>query len=149
MEKNYLNFENLQEVIAKIYEEALYDEAEKYCDEIEEMSYYTAQETCESMKKYCHQKDTRMSDNLCNIREDWECCPEFIGSEIQPWGCFDDVVKSVDDGTISDDDLAKFQTWCMDWFFRAFGTWGLKYNFQTYISELEYERERELEECAA
>ena len=89
-----------------------------------------------------------MDGNFCNIREDWECCPEFIGSEVKPWGKFDDVIKSIDDETISDKDLKKFQTWAFDWYFRAFGTFGLTYNFGEWISEMEYERKQEEQNAA-
>jgi hypothetical protein len=143
--KDFINYDDMYECIKNIYIDALdEDEASKYEDEIECHAEIAAQDAAESMRKYVHRKDTRMDGNFCNIREDWECCPEFIGSDVKPWGKFDDMVKSLDDETISDDDLKKVQQWCMDWYFRAFGTFGLKYNFQSYISELEYE-----EECCA
>lgn len=135
----------MYECIKNIYIDALDEnEVNKYEEEIECHAEIAAQDAVESMRKYVHRKDTRMDGNFCNIREDWEDTPEFIGSEVQPWGKFDDMVKSMDDDTISDEDCKKVQTWCMDLYFRAFGTWGLKYNFQSYISELEYE-----EECCA
>jgi hypothetical protein len=143
--KDFINYDDMYECIKNIYIDALdEDEASKYEDEIECHAEIAAQDAAESMRKYVHRKDTRMDGNFCNIREDWECCPEFIGSDVKPWGKFDDMVKSLDDETISDYDLKKVQQWCMDWYFRAFGTFGLKYNFQSYISELEYE-----EECCA
>ena len=144
--KDFLNYDSMYECIKNIYIDALNeDEVSKYEDVIEYHAEYAAQNAVESMRKYVHRKDTRMDGNFCNIREDWEDTPEFIGSEVQPWGKFDDMVKSMDDDTISDEDCKQVQTWCMDWYFRAFGTFGLKYNFQSYISELEYEEEH----CAA
>ena len=143
--KDFINYDDMYECIKNIYIDALNeDEASKYENEIECYAEIAAQDAVESMRKYVHLKNTRMEGNLCNIREDWEYTPEFIGSEVQTWGKFDDMVKSMDDETISVDVCMKVQTWCMDWYFRAFGTFGLKYNFQSYISELEYE-----EECCA
>jgi hypothetical protein len=140
--KDFINYDDMYECIKNIYIDALdEDEVSKYENEIECHAEIAAQDAVESMRKYVHRKDTRMCGNFCNIREDWEDTPEFIGSEVQPWGKFDDMVKSMDDDTISEEDCKKAQTWCMDWYFRAFGTWGLKYNFQSYISELEYEEE--------
>ena len=140
--KDFINYDDMYECIKNIYIDALdEDEASKYEDEIECHAEIAAQDAVESMRKYVHRKDTRMDGNFCNIREDWEDTPEFICSEVQPWGKFDDMVKSMDDDNISDEDLKKVQTWRMDRYFRAFGTWGLKYNFQSYISELEYEEE--------
>lgn len=143
--KDFINYDDMYEALKEILTDALNeDEVSKYEDEIECHAEIYAQNAVESMRKYVHQKNTRIEGNFCNIREDWEDTPEFIGSEVQPWGKFDDMVKSMDDDTISDEDCKKVQTWCMDWYFRAFGTWGLTYNFQSYISELEYE-----EECCA
>ena len=51
----------------------------------------------------------------------------------------------MDNDTLSDAQVKDVQTWCIDWFFYAFGTFGITYNFQSWISDLEYEREREEE----
>lgn len=142
--KDFLKFENVRETFKNLFEEVVesygYDQGE-FENIVGDHSFDCALETLESMKKYVHQKDTRMIGNFCNIREDWEETYDFIGSEVKPWGKFDDVIKSIDDETISDEDLDKFQTWAFDWFFRAFGTWGLKYNFGELISEIAYENE--------
>lgn len=130
----------MYDAIVDIYTNALdEDERERYADEIEMYAEISTQGIIDDMRKYVHRKDTRMSGNFCDIREDWEYTSGFIGSDVEPWGKFDDMVKSMDDETINDEDLEKVQQWCQDWFFRAFGTWGLSYNFQTCIAELEYE----------
>lgn len=146
MEKEILNRENVYETFYNLFKEVVEDygyDLSLFEDYVEEYTIRSTENTLESMKKYCHKKDTRMSGNFCNIREDWEYTYDFIGSEVKPWGKFDDVIKSIDDGTISDEDLEKFQTWVFDWYFRAFGTWGLKYNFGEFIGEIAYEFERE------
>lgn len=146
MEKEFLNRDEVYEVFLNLFKDVVEEYGYDYgiCEDyVEEHAFYSTEETLSSMKKYVHQKDTKMIGNFCNIREDWEYCPEFIESEVKPWGKFDDVIKSIDDETISDEDLKKFQTWAFDWFFRAFGTWGLKYNFgeslTCYMDELECE----------
>lgn len=151
MKKEFLNFENVYETFLNLFKDELKswgDDYEQYECETEEYALCMAESTVDDMRKYVHRKNTRMDGNFCNIREDWEITPGFIGSEVKPWGKFDDVVKSIEDGTISDEDLEKFQTWAFDWFFRAFGTYGLTYNFGEFISNIEYEREHE-KECAA
>ena len=148
--KDFLNFDNVRETFMNLFEEVVDDYGYDYGtfeNIVDDYSFDSALSTLESMKKYVHQKDTRMIGNLCNIREDWEYTYDFIGSEVKPWGKFDDVIKSIDDETISDEDLQKFQTWAFDWYFRAFGTFGLTYNFGNLISEIAYEME--LEEAAA
>ena len=97
----------------------------------------------ESMEKYCHMADTRMIGNFANIREDWDVIPDFVKSDVRPWGRFDDIVRAIDDRTIDAGDLRKFQKWANDWFFTAFGTWAIGYNFGSLVSELECEKERE------
>ena len=149
--KDFLNYDDVFETFLNLCKDKLKSfgiDYGKYENVSEEYAHDSAIETLSDMKKYVHKKDTRMIGNFCNIREDWEYCHEFIGSEIQPWGKFDDVIKSIDDETISDEDLKKFQTWALDWYFRAFGTFGFTYNFGDYISELEYEEEMEKENAA-
>lgn len=149
--KDFFNYGDVYETFLNLFKETVESYGMDYGSwesETEDYAYMTAMETLESMKKYVHRKDTSMCGNFCNIREDWEITPEFIGSEVKPWGKFDDVIKSIDDETISDEDLKKFQTWAFDWFFRAFGTYGLTYNFGSFISDLEYEREREMQDAA-
>ena len=144
--KDFINYDSMLEVCMNLFTEVVeefgYDK-DLWDEEITVYADICAQDAVDSMRKYVHRKDTRMCGNFCNIREDWEYCPEFIGSEVKPWGRFDDVIKSIDDETISDEDLAKFQTWTMDWYFTAFGTFGLKYNFGEIISEKAYEMEME------
>ena len=144
--KDFLNYDNVYETFLNLFKDVIKDYGLDYgsfeCD-TEAYAERVARKILESMKKYVHMRDTRMSGNFCNIREDWESDFDFVRSEVKPWGNFDDVVKSIDDETISDEDLKKFQTWALDWFFTAFGTFGLKYNFGNFISEIEYEREQE------
>lgn len=145
MEKDFLNYDNVYETFLNLYKEVAENYEYDYSEECEIYAEITTKETLESMKRYVHQKSTRMEGNFANIRQDWDDIPDFVASEVKPWGKFDDVIKSIDDGTISDEDLEKFQEWALDWFFTAFGTYNLKYNFATMISELEYERELEEE----
>ena len=149
--KDFLNYDNVYETFLNLFKDVIKDywlDYGSFESETEAYAECVARKTLESMKKYVHMRDTRMNGNFCNIREDWETTYDFVMSEVKPWGNFDDVVKSIDDETISDEDLKKFQTWALDWFFTAFGTFGLKYNFGNFISEIEYEREQEEKEAA-
>ena len=142
--KDFLNYDEVYDTFLSLFKETVEDYGMDYASweaETEEYAAEKATETLEDMTEYVHKKDTSLLGNFCNIREDWEYCPEFIGSEVNPWGKFDDVIKSIDNETISDEDLRRFQTWALDWFFRAFGTYNLAYNFGNWISDLEYERQ--------
>lgn len=123
--------------------------AKDYADELGEVAYeYAVDEAqrltdshIETMRKYVHLDDTKIDGNFANIREDWDTIPTFVKSEVSPFGRFDDMVKSMDEETISKEDLDKVQQWCEDWFFTAFGTYNLKYNFGSTLGELIAENE--------
>lgn len=136
--KEFINFDVMYEMLVDLYNEALSpSERCDYVDIIESYAEHTANGIVRDMRKYVHQDDTKIFGNFANIREDWDYIPDFVKSKVKPFGKFDDMVKSVDDGTISDEDLAKVQEWCFAWFFTAFGTYNLKYNFLTMLSDIE------------
>ena len=142
--KQFINLEDMESTLQKIFTESLSEEdAAKHESLIEGYASLTAESIVSDMREYVHRKDTHMMGNFCDIKQDWDYCPECIESDIKPWGKFSDMVQSVDDETISDEDLAKVQQWCKDWFFTAFGTWGLIYNFHNFIAEIEYEEEED------
>ena len=143
---------NLDKHFAALNEE-LQDEAKNYYAELgedyckqtaEERAEYLADNHVEAMQSYGHQSDTRQVGNWSNIRQDWN--NNYGHSTIEPWGDYDEMVKSMDDETISDEDKAKVQQWVEDWYWEAYGTRWLRYNFATELSEevacQEYERER-------
>jgi len=152
MDYTFLNEQKHYEAILSIFKGVLKnsDDPTEYEWFAEEEAERIAASDVKDMEKYVHMSDTKLFGNFANIREDWDYIPDFVGSEVKPWGRFDDVVKSIDDKTISEEDLAKFQEWCSDWFFTAFGTYNLKYNFATDLGELAYydECEREMLELA-
>lgn len=144
----FMDIDKMRETLIELYNEELDSfgiERELYEDEVEEYAEFYAIEYEESMFKYCHFEDTSMMGNFANIRQDWDYIPDFVGSEVKPWGRFDEIIKSIDEKTISEEDLAKFHIWAEDWFFTAFGTYNIKYNFGNHISDLEYQRELEEE----
>jgi hypothetical protein len=48
-------------------------------------------------------------------------------------------LDAAEDSKQADEDRA----YLMDWYFKAFGTFGIKYNFQDTLSEIVYMREEE------
>lgn len=146
MAKNFMDVDRLAEVFKGHFLDVVdnygYDrsEAEDYC---EEYAWAAAQRTERDMCSYAHRKDTRMDGNFCNIRQDWEQTIDFVASEVRPCGKLDDVVRSIDEGAISDADLARWHTWVQDWYFTAFGTYNLKYNFGEALIAYMEEMERE------
>lgn len=140
----FIDFDSLYtEFKEMFFDELTDDEKNTYEDFVDEYAYYTAEKVVEDFDKYVHFKDTKMIGNFANIRQDWNITKNFVKSEVQPWGDFDEVVKSIDNETISVEDLKKFQTWAKDWFYTAFGTWGLVYNFNNCFADYTYEEREE------
>lgn len=130
--------------------EELSDEAKNYSDELdedtcqdlaEEAANNLADSHVKSMQEYSHQKDTSQWGNFANIRQDWN--HNFGHSSVEPWGDYDDMLKTMDDETISQEDLAKVQQWCEDWYWEAYGTRWLRYNFGNTLSEFAYDAARD------
>jgi len=147
--KEFINFDSMYECIKGIYTDAI-DNAEDHEDLIEDMAYNVAQGIVRDMRKYVHQNDTKIVGNFNNIRSDWDYIKDSFwvakdenseAVEIKPFGKFDDMVKGMDEGTLTDEQVWIVQQWCEGWFFETFGTYNLKYNFQNFIGELEYEEE--------
>lgn len=152
MEYTFLNEQKHYETLLSIFMDVVknYDDPTEYEWFAEQEAESLAASHVKDMAEYVHMSDTKLLGNFANIREDWDYIPDFVKSEVKPWGRFDDVVKSIDDKTISEEDLAKFQEWCSDWFFTAFGTYNLEYNFGNDLGELAYydECERDMLELA-
>lgn len=146
MEKQeFLDYEKVLEKVQKIYNAQMEnyideengitkDDLESYTDARAE---HTSHMIVYDMRKYAHQKDTKIIGNFNDIRRDFE----YVHSGIK----FDEVVKKLDAGEMADEELADFQSWCFDWFWDTFGTYNLGYNFGSYLGDfvygLQYERE--------
>ena len=143
--KQYIDYENMFATVLNLYKEAVDDEVySRYEEEVEECAHNVALETVNSMQKYVHLKDHDMCGNFANIELDWNYGKMHF-SDVIPFCSFSEMVAGMDNDTLSDAQVKAVQTWCIDWFFYAFGTFGITYNFQSWISDLEYEREREEE----
>lgn len=108
--------------------EELSDEAKDFYNELgedtcqglaEEESDRLADSHVETMREYSHQSDTSQ------------------------WGDYDDMLKAMDEETISDEDKAKVQQWVEDWFWTAYGTRWTRYNFADTLGQFAYEAEQD------
>lgn len=143
-EIEYINIDEMQQELEKLYRDASCD-AQAYESIIEEKAFIVARNINRNLKSYVHQKDTSIYGNFGDIRVDWNQTHEWIKSEVTPWGDFDEIIKSIDEKTISDENLDKFQKWTRDWYFQVAGKYWLKYDYQEMEANLEYEREKEQE----
>lgn len=95
----------------------------------------------QQMYEYVSGNDYRMSGNFANIQWDWD-------DDHKDGIKFADLRKKLLDG-VNDADTDEFSTWAIDWFFHAFGTYNMCYNFANDLGEeaatLEQEDEEERE----
>lgn len=158
---DYIGVENFIKEIEKIYRECIdgYDNAQNILDCLNDSCYdgdyihYRAWEfamkTNRDMKKYLHFDDHNMIGNFANIKYDYPkhitgvCwASDYDGDDY--YDLFPQMVARLDaaeDSEQADED----REYLAEWFFNAFGTFGIKYNFNNDIEELAYELEEE--EC--
>lgn len=136
---DFLNYNKVYAFLVDVFTEArnaCYDLHDDYEELIEDEARRNAEKIIFDMNRYIHIPDKTIYGNFNKIDRDWNSNHNEN---------FDDMVKSVDDNTISDKQLAEVQEWCFDWFIDTFGTYGLKYKFTNTICEFEADYEEEEE----
>ena len=118
------------ELAWQIWDDCGYDYAGELYEKLQQQMY-----------KYVSGTDYKMSGNFANIAWDWD-------RDHKDGISFYDLRKKLLDG-VEDADTNEFSTWAIDWFFHAFGTYNMCYNFATDLGEeaaiLEQEDEEERE----
>lgn len=143
---NLLDDEELTKSIEGVYRDAWKeccdsaDEQEKPYYEgsewyIEEFTPMTVESTQKSMYDYVAGGKYSMPGNFKQIDMDWDHDHE---GGIK----FSDLKKKLLAGT-QDKDTEEFSHWGIDWFFDAFGTFGLEYNFKDALTDSVYDDMRE------
>lgn len=138
MDKDFINREMLISEIKDVYtEEAKKWNAslegladEEYLEEIcEEESLLVGNKRADDFNKYFLSEDYHMDGNFANLKVNWEFDVER--GRIPEKFCvkYNDVYKGLIDGSLGDEFEKFFKDWAVSWFFYAFGTWGLSYNF--------------------
>lgn len=140
--KQYIDETKFNDTIMELLKGCI-DNPEQHESRIEEYAWEVTEGAMRSFRKLAHTKDHHMDGNFANLRDDWEHNWIARDTDVEPWGTYDELVRTMEDGSISDEQLERVQEWMQAWYFGAFGTWGICYNFQTLISEIEYRDERE------
>lgn len=120
------------ELALQIWDDCGYDYAGELYNKLQQQMY-----------KYVSGTDYKMPGNFANIAWDWN-------DDHKDGISFYDLRKKLLDG-VEDADTNEFSTWAIDWFFHAFGTYNMCYNYATELGEEadilqqedEEERERE------
>lgn len=145
MEKEFLNVSSVIDDVRAIYAEVRngiaadddfkYEILEQYDDDtIFEYAEYLAWKINDEMKQYLNLDDHRIMGNFKNAEYDYD-------------GNFDEMVARLNAGEQSEQADAD-RDFLTEWFWGAFGSFGIRYNFSNEISEycyqLECEREKEI-----
>ena len=133
-----IDIEKMAKEICEIYQKAVnefytYNDAEKSvleCIDVDEESYYRAKIINNEFYEYLYGKDGcvnswHIEGNFCNIRYDYET---DNGKD------FYDILRILKDAPGSEE-AKEFRRYAVKWYFRAFGTFGLSYNFSNYLAE--------------
>lgn len=160
---DYIGVDAFAKYIEELYRECLDDfddkeEIEEYINDcfgdnhIHTLAVEFAIKQNEDMKEYLHMDNHRMDGNFANVADDYTKYrtgtywpTDYDGDDYDD--LFPDMVKRLDAAEDSDranDD----REYLSSWYFFAFGTYNIKYNFSSELSEVESMLEEAREESA-
>lgn len=153
--------ESFAKVIEGLYRECLEnfddaDELEEYiadvCEKnIQSLAWEFTLKVNREMKKYLHLDDQRMDGNFANLYRDY---PEHITGV--RWACDYDGDDYYDlypamvarlDSAEDSEQASKDRAYLEEWYFKAFGTYNIKYNFSNELEEIHSMMEEAYEEA--
>lgn len=152
MEKHFLNFDRLFNELLQLYKDA----RDKWLDDnnrdflmnevsddfLEEMTWKKAVELDRDMGKYLNMKDHKICGNFNNVDYDY---PYHINGKVEyDTPLVNAMIARLNAGEQSEQADAD-RDWLVDWFWETFGSWGLTYNFDSWVADLLYEFENEEE----
>ena len=137
------NFEDSEE-FGEYLNETFYSKDYLY-DKAEEFAFNAN----EGMKRYLHMKNHRIDGNFANIEQDYPChitgtywSSEYDGDDY--FLLFPAMLRRLDSAEDSSQASAD-RAYLEEWYFRAFGTYNIKYNFSNDLQEAHYMMEEEIE----
>lgn len=135
---NYDNAEDMEEYIADVFEK-----------NIQSIAWDFTLEANREMKKYLHLPDQHMDGNFADLSMDYPkhrtgtfWVSEYDGPVAEYFSLYPDMVARLDsaeDSEQADED----REYLAEWFFYAFGTYNIKYNFSNELDEIAYMLEEE------
>lgn len=149
---DYIGVESFAKTIENLYRECLenYDNAEEieetiadlYGMNIQSLAWDFTLEANREMKRYLHKKDHRMIGNFANIEDDYPAritgtrwSSEYGGDDY--FDLFPQMVARLDAAEDSEQ-ADKDRAFLKEWYFCAFGTYNIKYNFNEDLAEICY-----------
>lgn len=156
---DYIGVKSFTKTIEGLYRECLnnYDNAEDLeeyiadcCGKnIQKLAWEFTLKANREMKKYLHLPSQRMPGNFSDLRMDYPnhrtgtfWASEYEGSVAEYLNLYPDMVARLDaaeDSEQANEDRAYLE----EWYFKAFGTFGITYNFSNDLAEIAYSIEQE------
>ena len=156
---DYIGVASFAKTIEELYRECLenFDDAEDmeeyisdfYGKNIQSMAWDFTLEANREMKKYLHLPDQHMNGNFADLSMDYPkhrtgtfWVSEYKGSVAEYLNLYPDMVARLDaaeDSEQANEDRAYLE----EWYFKAFGTFGITYNFSNDLADIAYSLEQE------
>lgn len=129
--ENFDNAEDLEEYISDIFEK-----------DIQSMAWDFTLEANREMKKYLHLNDQHMDGNFANLYEDYPkhrtgtfWVSEYDGPVAEYFNLYPQMVARLDSAEDSEQ-ADKDREYLEEWYFKAFGTYNIQYNFSNELEEI-------------
>ena len=149
---DYIGVESFAKVIENLYRECLekFDDAEDleeyiadvFGNNIQSMAWDFPLEANREMKKYLHLPDQHMDGNFADLSMDYPkhrtgtfWVSEYDGPVADYFNLYPQMVARLDaaeDSELANEDRAYLE----EWYFKAFGTYNIKYNFSNELEEI-------------
>lgn len=149
---DYIGVKSFAAVIESLYRECLenFDDAEDmeeyisdvFGKDIQSMAWDFTLEANREMKKYLHLPDQHMDGNFANLYEDYPkhrtgtfWVSEYDGPVAEYFNLYPQMVARLDSAEDSEQ-ADKDREYLEEWYFKAFGTYNIQYNFSNELEEI-------------
>lgn len=158
---DYIGCESFAKVIENLYDECLenFDDADDLQEHIADCCGKTIQnlawdftlEANREMKKYLHLNDQRMNGNFADLSMDYPkhrtgvwWATDYDGDDY--YDLYPAMVARLDAAEDSEQ-ADKDREFLEEWYFKAFGTYNIKYDFSNDLEEIHFMMEEDYEEA--
>lgn len=158
---DYIGVESFAKVIESLYRECLenFDDsddleeyiADLYGKNIQSLAWEFTLEANREMKKYLHLNDQRMDGNFANLYNDYPrhvtgtfWATDYDGDDY--YDLYPAMVARLDAAEDSEQ-ANKDREYLEEWYFKAFGTYNIEYNFSNELEEVHSMMEEDYEEA--
>ena len=160
---DYIGVESFAKVIENLYRECLekFDDAEDleeyiadiFGKNIQSIAWEFTHKVNREMKKYLHLPDQHMNGNFADLSMDYPkhrtgtfWVSEYDGHVAEYFNLYPQMVARLDAAEDSEQ-ADKDREYLEEWYFNAFGTYNIQYNFSNELEEIHSMMEEDYEEA--